>query len=82
MLSIFRRSRIVAGIPVPLGVRIMVFVFYLSPIPILLLISLGAVGEGGPGLYLLCLLSYLLAGGIGFFRVMVSFIAAVRDGVH
>ena len=52
---------------------------YLAPLPVLLLISLGIVGEGSAGPYLLCLLSYLLAGGIAFFRVMASFIAAVRE---
>jgi hypothetical protein len=56
-----------------------IFLLYLLPLPTLLFISLGSAGEGGVGLYLLCLLSYLLAGGSGFFRVMVSFIAAVRE---
>jgi hypothetical protein len=78
-LSIFKRRKLVEGIPVSLGLRGTIFLLYLLPLPTLLFISLGSAGEGGVGLYLLCLLSYLLAGGIGFFRVMVSFIAAVRE---
>jgi hypothetical protein len=78
-LSIFLRRRLVADIPTPLGLRTTIFFLYLAPLPPLLLISLGVVREAAAGLYLLCLLSYLLAGGVGFFRVMVSFIAAVRE---
>ena len=78
-LSILQRRRLVADLPAPLGLRITIILLYLAPLPVLLLISLGIVGEGSAGLYLLCLLSYLLAGGIAFFRVMASFIAAVRE---
>jgi len=78
-LSILQRRLVVADLPAPLGLRITIIILYLAPLPVLLLISLGIVGEGSAGLYLLCLLSYLLAGGIAFFRVMASFIGAVRE---
>ena len=79
MLSILLRRRAVADLPVPAVLRIAVLLLHTTPLPALLLISLGVVVEGAAGLYLLCLVSYLLAGGIAFFRVMVSFIAAVRE---
>ena len=60
-LSIVLRRRLVADLPSPLGLRITIFLLYLAPLPVLLLISLNVVGEGSPGIYLLCLPSHLLA---------------------
>jgi hypothetical protein len=73
------RYRSIAHIPTPMGMRLAVTALHLVPLPALLLTAIGIFGDRSGAIYLLCLLSYLLAGGIGFFRVMVSFIAGVRE---
>ena len=78
-LAMSFRWRLIANIPAPLAMRLAIVALYLIPLPPLLLTAIGCFGAHSPAIYLLCLLSYLLAGGIAFFRVMVSFIAAVRE---
>ena len=78
-VATFARGRLIADIPTAAGMRLTIIALYVIPLPLLLLAAIGILGDRSPAIYLLCLLSYLLAGGIAFLRVMVSFIAAVRD---
>jgi len=78
-VATFAHHRSIAHIPIPMGMRLVVLALYIVPLPALLLTAIGIFGDRSSPIYLLCLLSYLLAGGIGFFRVMVSFIAGVRE---
>ncbi len=70
------RRRSIEDIPVTAGIRVAILILYLAPLPALAAVSLGLAG---PGVYLLCLVSYLFAAGVGFFRVLASFLAAVTD---
>jgi len=75
----YGRRRLLSNLGIPLRVRIMVFGFYLAPLPLLLLIAVGVAGNRSPGAYLLSLLCYLLGAAIAFFRVILSFVAALRE---
>ncbi|MDP6539857.1 MAG: hypothetical protein QF410_09980, partial [Planctomycetota bacterium] len=72
--STLMRRRVIADIPASSWIRLTIFALYLAPPPALFLVAIGLFEIWGPAVYLVCLLSYLLAEGIGFFRVMVSFI--------
>lgn len=63
------------GFRVSLPVSVMVIGLYATPVPLLTLVALGVLR---PEIYLFCLLSYLLAAGIAFLRVMFSFLGAIR----
>jgi hypothetical protein len=78
-VGMLRRRRQFAGIPISRGIQVTIIALYIAPIPPLLLIAAGAISERGPATFLLCLLIYLFAAGFAFFRVMISFIAAVRE---
>jgi hypothetical protein len=72
------RSRVISDIFVSRPIRLTITALYLAPLPFLLMTALGAFGDRGPGVYIAWLLSYLIAAAIGFYRVMVSFLTAVR----
>ncbi len=78
-VGMLTRRRQFAGIPVSHGIRVTILALYVAPFLPLLLIAAGFISERGPATYLLCLLIYLFAAGFAFFRVMISFIAAVRE---
>jgi hypothetical protein len=77
--ALIARGRSLAGIRTPAGLRITIIALNLIPLALLVPAAGGIFGDRIPAIYLLCLLSYLLAGGIAFLRVMVSFIAAVPE---
>jgi hypothetical protein len=75
----YGRRRLLSDLGIPLRVRIMVIGFYLAPLPLLLLIAVGVAGDSSPGAYLLSLLCYLLGAATAFFRVILSFVSALRE---
>ena len=74
--GMLKRRRGVSGLGVPRRVIAMVVGLYAAPLVPLALIAIGVLG---PEFYLFCLLSYLIAAGVAFLRVMLSFLEAVRD---
>jgi len=70
-----RRRKDMSGVAVPTRIVVMVIGLYAAPIVPLFLVTLGILN---PEVYLFCLLSYLLAAGIAFLRVMLSFLDAIR----
>ena len=74
-LGMLRRRQGISGLGIPIRIQAMVVGLYSAPLIPLLLVALGILGVE---VYLLCLLSYLVAAGIAFLRVMYSFLGAFR----